>query len=136
MGKTLKGGLPDIQEEREDAPPERLVSFVRRMIRGEKFHPGSERRRDLRYALTIPVRATPLDDLQNPDGEAFLAVTRDISVGGLCMYHLEPVKARYLQLDLASSSGTGEQLQVVLEVVRCHPTGPLYEIAGRFVGCT
>jgi hypothetical protein len=136
MGKTLKGDLPDVQEKHEDAPPERVVNFIRRMIRGEKFHPGSERRLSLRYSVTIPVRATPLDDRQNPDGEAFLAVTRDISVGGLCMYHLEPVKARYLQLDLASSSGTEEQLHVVLEVVRCHQTGPLYEIAGRFVSCT
>jgi hypothetical protein len=136
MGKTSNGALPDVQEKREDAPPERVVTFIRQMIRGEKFHSGSERRLSLRYPVTMPVRATPLDDRQNPDGEAFLAVTRDISVGGLCMYHLEPVRARYLQLELASSSGTGEHLHVVLEVVRCHPTGPLYEIAGRFVSCT
>jgi hypothetical protein len=81
----------------------------------------------------MPVKATPLNDKHQPAGEAFLAVTRDISVGGLCMYHLQNVTARFLQLEL-SGHGSDEQLGVVLEVVRCRQTGPLFEIAGRFVG--
>ena len=122
------------KEKRPSAPPERVANFIRRVIRGEKFYPGAERRNSLRYPITMPVKATPLDDRQQPIGESFLAVTRDISIGGLCMYHLEAVSARFLQLELTSQSD--EQLHVVLEVVRCRQTGPFFEIAGRFVGST
>jgi hypothetical protein len=134
MEKILNGDSPDTHEKRKAEPPERVVNFIRRVIRGEKFFGRSERRVNLRYPVTIPVKATPLDDRQFPNGEPFLGVTRDISVGGLCMYHLEAVASRYLQLELASSGASKEHLQVVLEVVRCRQTGPLYEIGGRFVG--
>ena len=119
--------------QRKSSPPERVASFIRRVIRGEKFYTGAERRASLRYPVTMPVKATPIDDKHQATGEAFLAVTRDISVGGLCMYHLEAVTARFLQLDL-SNHGDTDTLHVVLEVVRCRQTGPLFEIAGRFVG--
>jgi hypothetical protein len=115
-------------------PPTRVERFIRSVIRSEKFFEGSERRLTLRYPVTMPVRAVALDEKQKPTGGPFLAVTRDISVGGLCMYHLEPVESRWLQLELANN-GQPEQLRVVMEVVRCSKTGPLYEIAGRFVGC-
>jgi hypothetical protein len=119
--------------QRKSAPPERVANFIRRVIRGEKFYPGPERRQSLRYPITMPVKATALNDEQRPSGEAFLAVTRDISVGGLCMYHLQPVTARFLQLEITSHS-SDEELHVVMEVVRCRQTGPFFEIAGRFVG--
>jgi PilZ domain len=120
------------KEKRPSAPPERVANFIRRVIRGEKFYPGAERRNSLRYPITMPVKSTPLDERQRPTEESFLGVTRDISIGGLCMYHLNAVSARFLQLELTSHSD--EQLHVVLEVVRCRQTGPFFEIAGRFVG--
>ena len=117
---------------RVGAPPDRVASFIRRVIRGEKFYPGPERRLSLRYPVTMPVKGTPLDNAQHAAEEPFLAVTRDISIGGLCMYHLQPVTARFLQLEITSQAD--ERLDVVLEVVRCRQTGPFFEIAGRFVG--
>jgi hypothetical protein len=119
-------------KQRGIAPPERVANFIRRVIRGEKFYPGPERRLSLRYPITMPVKATPLDDKQQATEESFLAVTRDISIGGLCMYHLQPVNARFLELELTNHSG--EHLDVVMDVVRCRQTGPFFEIAGRFVG--
>jgi hypothetical protein len=117
---------------RVSAPPERVANFIRRVIRGEKFYPGPERRLSLRYPITMPVKAWPLDDKMHTNGDAFLAVTRDISLGGLCMYHLESVDAQFLQLELTNQDD--ETLDVVMEVVRCRQTGPFFEIAGRFVG--
>jgi hypothetical protein len=112
--------------------PERLVGFIRRVIRGEKFYSGPERRKSLRYPITMPVRVTPLDDNQQPQDEPFLAVTRDISVTGLCFYHTHPVKQKYLQMQLTSPSR--EQCTVLLETARCRAAGPFYEIGGRFLG--
>ncbi|MCC7085666.1 MAG: PilZ domain-containing protein [Pirellulales bacterium] len=112
--------------------PDRLVKFIRRVIRGEKFYSGPERRISLRYPITMPVRVTPLDDHQQPTNEPFLAVTRDISVTGLCFYHTHPVKQTYLQMELTGPSL--EQCTVLLKAARCRPAGPFYEIGGRFLG--
>jgi len=112
--------------------PERVVSFIRRVIRGEKFYAGPERRKSLRYPITMPVRVTPLDDNQQPLNESFVAVTRDISVTGLCFYHTYPVKQRFLQMELTSPSR--EQCTVLLETARCRQAGPFFEIGGKFLG--
>jgi hypothetical protein len=58
-------------------PPEGVATFIRRVIRGEKFYPGPERRTSLRYPITMPVKAIPLNEKQERAGEAFLAVTRE-----------------------------------------------------------
>jgi hypothetical protein len=47
--------------------------------------------------------------------------------------HLKPLEARYLKLELVNTMGMEEHLHAVMEVLRCHETGPLYEIGGRFV---
>ncbi|HZZ27679.1 MAG TPA: PilZ domain-containing protein [Pirellulales bacterium] len=134
MSKLLNGESTTVLAKTECAPPEQVVNFIRRVIREEKFYEGMERRKNLRYPITIPVKATPLDDRCHPAGEPFLGVTRDISIGGLCLYHLAPIETHFLQLELATNSGSGASLQVLLQVVRCLQTGPLFEIAGRFVG--
>lgn len=112
--------------------PERVVSFIRRVIRGEKFYAGPERRKSLRYPITMPVRVTPLDENQQPLEGSFVAVTRDISVTGLCFYHTQPVKQRFLQMELTSPSR--EQCTVLLETARCRQAGPFFEIGGKFLG--
>lgn len=117
---------------RKSSPPDRVANFIRRVIRGEKFYPGPERRLSLRYPITMPVKSTPVNDHYEPCGDVFLAVTRDISLGGLCMYHLAPVTARFLELEITNHND--EQLHVLMEVVRCRQTGPFFEVAGRFIG--
>ena len=129
---TYAGETTAFQNNSETTPPDRVVNFVRRVIRGEKFYAGPERREHLRYPITIPVHATPLDDRNEPCDEPFLGITRDISIVGLCMYHTRPVTAKVLQLELTGPNH--EQLDALLKVVRCRPAGPFFEIAGRFVG--
>ncbi|HEY2761197.1 MAG TPA: PilZ domain-containing protein [Pirellulales bacterium] len=130
--KMFENGLANEDTQRNHATPERVVNFVRRIIRNEKLYTGRERRTHLRYPITMPVKATPLTDDQRPAGEPFLAVSRDISIGGMCLYHLYAVSEKYLELDLKGSGN--DELHVVLEVVRCRQAGPLYEIAGQFIG--
>ena len=131
--KSLENGSTTKDSSQQNSAPERVVDFVRRIIRSEKLYTGRERRTHLRHPITMPVKATPLTDDQKPAGEPFVAVSRDISIGGMCLYHLFPVSEKYLELDL--KGGANEQLHVILEVVRCRQAGPLYEIAGQFVGC-
>ncbi len=133
MAKLLNGNFLEVQEESENATPNRVANFIRRVVRGEKFLNGSEHRLSVRYPVTMPVKAMPLNDQHLPDGEEFLGVTRDISEGGLSFYHLKPLEARYLKLELVNTIGMEEHLHAVMEVLRCRETGPLYEIGGRFV---
>ncbi len=116
----------------ESPPPEHVTNFVRRVIRGEKFYSGPERRLHLRYPITMTLRVIPLDAQRTPVGEMFSAITRDISVDGACFYHTEAVKQKLLQLELDGPNQ--EKLCVKLKVARCRPAGPLYEIGGKFVG--
>jgi PilZ domain len=130
MGTYGEGPLA-VQDEEETPPPAEVVNFIRRVIRGEKFYAGSERRLHLRYPITIPVLVTPLDDRHQPVAEPFLAITRDISIVGLCMYHTKTVKEKLLRLEMTGLNQ--EHVSVLLKVARCRPAGPFYEIAGRFL---
>jgi hypothetical protein len=113
-------------------PPERVANFVRRVIRGEKFYAGPERRMHLRYPITMPVQVTPLDAEFEPVGEPYQVVSRDISVGGICLYGPQATNHRYLQLEIKGPSQ--ERLKVLMEVLRCRQAGPFFEIGGRFIG--
>ena len=130
MGANGEGPIA-VQDDLEAPPPAEVVNFIRRVIRGEKFYAGPERRQHLRYPITIPVRVTPLDEQHQPAAEPFLAITRDISIVGLCMYHTQAVKEKLLRLELTGLNQ--EHVTVPLKVARCRPAGPFYEIAGRFL---
>jgi len=106
--------------------PESL-GFVHDVLR----HARSDRRALPRCPVSIPVKATPLNDQQQPAGEMFTAVTRDISLQGICIHHVRPVECRYLQLSLGD---VGDNQLTVMEVLRCRAVGSFFEIAGRFVG--
>ncbi len=81
--------------------------------------------------MACPVVAVPIDDLEKP-GEAFAAITRDISSQGISIYHTRPIHEPYLAIQLGRRGrGTAP---VLVEVVRCRPVGPFfYEIGGTFI---
>ncbi len=112
--------------------PEKDVSrLIQELIdKQEKFR-GDERRATKRYPMACPVVAVPIDDQEKP-GEAFAAITRDISSQGISIYHTRPVHEPYLAIQW--NVDEAEQLRVLVEVVRCRPVGPFfYEIGGMFV---
>jgi len=132
MGAISDETISDCSKRNAPPQPERVVRFIRQVIRNEKFYAGTDRRTHLRYPVTLPVKVTPLDDTQHPMGEPFIGVTRDISLSGACIYHLHDVQFRFLQLEFSNSAD--DQLTVILEVVRCREAGPFFEIAGQFIG--
>ena len=92
---------------------------------------GTERRAHKRYVVAIRSLVQPMDDRRRPNGRAFNAATRDISVGGIGLIHTQPVVSEYLGVRL--SSPRGDELQVLVKVLRCAPLGSYYDIAGEFV---
>ena len=112
-------------------PPEAVVSFVRRLIDDYRPNVESERRAQPRKAVTIPVVVQPLDSGFQLAGEAFNAVTKDISAGGIGVMHSEQVTTRYLQVQVATQDG--EQMSLLAQVKHCTPHGQYYHIGARFV---
>ena len=106
-----------------------VAQLVRELIDKPSKYQGEERRGAARYPLACPVVVVPIDE-QETLGEAFAAITRDISSSGISIYHTRPVHDPYLAIQWTERG----QLQVLVEVVRCRPVGlSLYEIGCRFV---
>ena len=60
-----------------------------------------------------------------------MALSRDISTGGMSLIHTEEVQDKLLVVELPITPG--QKTQVVLEVLRCRSIGQFYEVGGRFV---
>lgn len=124
-------GISDFETEKLLRPPAAIATFVRRIVRGAEYYAGPEQRREPRYVVSLPVAAVPVDESLKKAGDAFIALTRDISSSGIAMYHTRRVSEKFLALEIKSSSG--EKLRVLAEVLRCNPSGLFYEIAAKFV---
>ena len=112
-------------------PPAAIAMFVRRVVKGAEYYVGPEQRTEPRYRVSLPVAAVPIDESMKKTGDVFIAFTRDISSGGIAMYHTRRVSDKYLAVEIRSNSG--ENLRVLVEVLRCSPVGLFYEIAGKFI---
>jgi len=77
---------------------------------------SDDRRSTNRKPAMIDVIAVPLDAERKPCGEAFLALTRDISRGGIAILCTEEVKSPYLLLRLEMARY--RMLQAVARVIR------------------
>lgn len=106
--------------------------FIKQLVQGAKHYHGSNRRAEARHAVGMAVRAVPVNAAQQPVGDTFVAVTRDISVKGVALYHTQPILAPFLSLEFPLPDG-GKR-QTLLQVLRSRPVGPLFEIAGQFIG--
>lgn len=118
------GTLPD--------PPRSLVAFVIKLLAEE--YDGPQRRASRRVPVVVPVAAMPLDDNLRPRGTSFAAITRDLSTAGLRLFSTRAASSQFLAVELAPPSG--QNVQVVLQVLRCSAIGRFYEIAGQIVART
>ncbi|HVA49538.1 MAG TPA: PilZ domain-containing protein [Pirellulales bacterium] len=123
--------ISEFETEKLLRPPAAIAAFVRRIVRGAEYYVGPELRREPRYAVSLPVAGVPVDASLKKAGDAFIALTRDISSSGIAMYHTRRVSEGFLALEIKSASG--DKLRVLAEVLRCTPVGLFYEIAAKFV---
>jgi hypothetical protein len=111
-------------------PPSALAAFAADF--GHKGHHRLvERRAFVRHVLVAPVAVVPIDEDYEPVGEAFMAVTRDVSSGGVSLIHTRAAETKLIVVELPATSD--ETIQVAVRVLRCRPVGLFYEIAGQFV---
>ena len=113
------------------ATAESIVQFVECLNGKVLSFDGNERRRHARFVVAIPSFVRCLNENQEPEGKSFHAVTRDISIGGIALIHSQPVTSRFIWVSLLESNR--DAFDVTVEVVRCQPLGPYFDIGGRFV---
>lgn len=113
-------------------PPRSLVAFVTKLLTEE--YDGPQRRASRRVPVVVPAAAMPLDDDLQPRGTSFAAITRDLSTTGLRLFATRAASSQFLAVELAPPSG--QNVQVVLQVLRCNTIGRFYEIAGQIVART
>jgi hypothetical protein len=106
-----------------------INQFVRGLSRSRVS--DDERRSEKRRPVVLNIIAVPLDEDRNPCGEPFLALSRNISRGGIALLHTEMVKSPYLLLRIETLRH--EVIQAVVQVVRARNFYQFTEISGRFV---
>ena len=124
----LPGTIP-FDREAISAPPRSLVAFVTKLLAEE--YEGPQRRDSPRFSVVMPVVAMPLGEDFRPQGTPFAAISRDLSTAGLCLFSTRAAGCAFLAVELAALSG--QNIQVVLQVLRCNAVGRFYEIAGPIV---
>jgi len=110
-------------------PPRGIYRFIEKMKSAALA--AHEKRQRPRHSIMAVVVAQPCNAAGNLAGEPFKAVTRDLSTAGLSLLHTRMVKAKFLSIEILNHHG--EPIRAHLEVIRCHPVGPFYSIAGSFV---
>ncbi|HVC95300.1 MAG TPA: hypothetical protein VND64_16510, partial [Pirellulales bacterium] len=70
-------------------------------------------------------------DQLRPVGDEFFLIVRNVSATGIGVLSTTPVNSPYLAIELATDGG--ETLHVAIEVRRCQPIGPCFDVGGRFV---
>jgi hypothetical protein len=110
---------------------EAITSLVRELIDEAQQDFIVDRRRDRRYPLFVPVTVTPVGEASRRLNSTFVAVTRDVSAGGISFLHTSPVDDHYLYLRFTESRL--DAAAIVIEVLRRRQVGPLWDIAGKFL---
>jgi CheY-like chemotaxis protein len=127
------GDLPD--------PPPAVRDFIRRLaeseVAGSASHavvlPGNEERSTDRVTYYTTAVAVPVDRKWNRRCVPFRLAVRDLSEGGIRLIHTRATNAEYLALGWRPSHVAAPHIQVVVQVKRCKPVSPFYDIGGQFV---
>jgi|GEM_PF-1442416 len=111
-------------------PAEKISAFVEQLIENSRA-PQHERRMYRRHLLSVPVLVRPVDRACRPLDVPFEVLTRDISTTGIGLLHVNPIACAFLALQI--SGREGDDLRILMRVVRCRPLASFYEIGGRFL---
>ena len=108
-------------------PLPELREFVASMPR--KKNEVRNRRRFPRWPLVANVTVVPLDVEFRPIAPPFIACTRNVSTGGICLYNQSraPSDFLYLEIEAIDSPPT----QAVMKVLRQTRVDRFWEIAGK-----
>jgi len=95
-----------------------------------KLDKNPDRRRAPRQSLVADVTGVPLDAECRPISPPFIACCRNISTGGICLYHHSPSPSELLYIEIEETDLP--PMQAIMKVLRQRRVGQFWEIAGEF----
>ena len=120
------------QQQASGAPATKneFLNLLTELTSGPENH-VKNKRRSRREPRSVSLSIQPLDLDFCPDGEAFWAVSRDVSNGGLGFVNSEPIQHEYVRIGLFDEAAT-----MIARV--CHSTSigvkcPLYLVGVQFL---
>lgn len=111
---------------RLEQPSAKIAEIIAKLVPTNGAQP--EHREFPRHCVTP---AVPVDDAHCPTDASFVALTRNISQGGISLIHSSPVATKLLAIELRIPES--EPLQIIVRLDRCRRIGDFYELAGPFV---
>ena len=130
MSRTTLEQLASVHVDRArlEKPSDELRQFVRSVA--DDYEPERENRSSERFPAAMEVVCIPFDSEHNQCGVPVIALSRNVSVGGISLVYTRPIPADFLMVTL--DNGKTDPLNMVVEVLRCRRLGRFFEIAGKF----
>ena len=118
-------------------PPRAVSDFIVRFAQLEEAaieaQGSAADRKQERVQCHASAVAIPVSRRYKPYGEPFKLAIRDISEGGIRLLHTRATNAEFLALNWECETMPNRQLRVMIQVTRCQPLSPFYDIGGKFV---
>jgi len=118
-------------------PPKAVSDFIIRFaqleeaaIEAQGTHEKRQQERALCHATAV---AVPVTRRYIPCGEPFKLAIRDVSEGGIRLLHTRATNAEFLALSWPCETMPSRNISVLIQVTRCQPLSPFYDIGGKFV---
>ena len=110
--------------------PQELVDFARRQIVNATYYRGGERRRGNRHVMMVPVVVVGLDDDDQPAGEPFEVISRDVSATSIGLFHFDEIKHDRIAIHMNVAD---TEVNLIVELKWRRPMGPFYGSGGEYV---
>ena len=110
--------------------PQELFDFARRQVASAMMYKGDEHRRELRNPMVLPVRMVAVDDSNQPIGEPFQVVTRDVSKNSIGLIYLDKIQGDRFAIHMLLAQ---TDVFMVIWLTWSGPMGPFYGAAGEYV---
>lgn len=120
-----------VAAERVHEPPQGMTTYLERLC--SRVEGDGDRRQTDRVTLLATALAIPITAADEPCGEPFKGVVRDASKGGMSLLHTRAVVGERLAVRWQTLASAGRTVTVVMQIDRCRPLGPFYEVAGKFL---
>ena len=114
-----------------ESSSEVITTFMQQVVVEYHTYGMGHRRSEPREAVAIPVVVQQVDSSLEPLDQPFNAVTRDISTGGIGLFHLREMKSGLLKITMTAPE-SHYRMTLLARVEHCTKCGGFYIIGCRF----
>ena len=122
--------LEEQQASYEGSLSKPFLAFTRRQLVNALLHKGQEKRREHRHPMIIPAFVVPVNEDNEPIGDAFEVMTRDVASASIGLFHEEPLRYKRLILNMILAN---TEVNLIIQIIWRGALGPFYGSAGWYV---